>query len=204
MASKRTKSAPTPSPGAPAINGAVALRGPTGESAKATTERGTNATRAKAVVTAPRAPEKTAASPRAPSRAVHRATDDAIARPIIVAEASKPKASVVTEVAPAPTGKASIGAESRAAMNAAPSNDGDGIAPSPAAAPFVPVNECAATNGAGCTPRSARAIAPEERFRMIAETAYAFAERQGFANDSVATWLIAEREIDARLANSTT
>jgi hypothetical protein len=37
---------------------------------------------------------------------------------------------------------------------------------------------------------------------MIAEAAYRLAERQGFANDPFLTWLAAEHEIDARLADA--
>jgi hypothetical protein len=122
----------------------------------------------------------------------------------MVAEASQPKAIAVTELAAVPARETSVVPEPTAAVNNAPSNDCAGIAPSLTSASFVAVHEPAPTNGAARTPRSPRKIAPEERFRMIAETAYAFAERQGFANDSFATWLIAEREIDARLANSTT
>ncbi|KYF76192.1 hypothetical protein BE11_29035 [Sorangium cellulosum] len=39
----------------------------------------------------------------------------------------------------------------------------------------------------------------EERHRLIAKVAYAYAERAGFRNNPVDDWLNAEREVDARL-----
>ena len=36
---------------------------------------------------------------------------------------------------------------------------------------------------------------------MIAEAAYRFAERHGFASDPFLTWLSAEHEVDGHLAN---
>lgn len=41
---------------------------------------------------------------------------------------------------------------------------------------------------------------PEERYRMIEQAAYYLAEKQGFKADPLATWIQAEREINARLA----
>lgn len=45
------------------------------------------------------------------------------------------------------------------------------------------------------------AVNPEQRHRMIAEAAYYIAEQRGFnGGDSVRDWLLAENEIDRRLA----
>lgn len=45
-----------------------------------------------------------------------------------------------------------------------------------------------------------QAVSPEQRYRMIAETAYFIAERRGFAAGSaVEDWLQAEAECDRRL-----
>lgn len=41
---------------------------------------------------------------------------------------------------------------------------------------------------------------PEQRFRMIQETAYLLAEKADFAGDSFEYWLAAEKEIDGKLA----
>jgi hypothetical protein len=44
------------------------------------------------------------------------------------------------------------------------------------------------------------AVAPEERHRMIAETAYFLAQERGFtAGDPVSDWIEAERRVDRRL-----
>jgi hypothetical protein len=44
-------------------------------------------------------------------------------------------------------------------------------------------------------------ISPEERKRLIAETAYFIAERRGFAPGwELEDWLLAEAEVDRRLA----
>lgn len=45
-------------------------------------------------------------------------------------------------------------------------------------------------------------ISPEERYRMIQEAAYFRAEREGFECDPWKCWLVAEAEIDARLAGA--
>lgn len=45
-------------------------------------------------------------------------------------------------------------------------------------------------------------ISPEERYRMIQEAAYFRAEREGFECDPWRCWLVAEAEIDARLAGA--
>ena len=42
----------------------------------------------------------------------------------------------------------------------------------------------------------------EERFRLIQEAAYFKAEKEGFNCDPSECWLVAEAEIDARLANA--
>ena len=43
-------------------------------------------------------------------------------------------------------------------------------------------------------------VSHEERWRMIAETAYYMAQRRGFVgDDAVRDWLAAEAEVDARL-----
>jgi hypothetical protein len=45
-------------------------------------------------------------------------------------------------------------------------------------------------------------VSAEERYRMIQEAAYFQAEREGFDCDPWKCWLVAEAEIDARLASS--
>ena len=45
-------------------------------------------------------------------------------------------------------------------------------------------------------------ISPEERYRMIQEAAYFRAEKDGFDCDPWKCWLVAEAEIDARLAGA--
>ena len=56
--------------------------------------------------------------------------------------------------------------------------------------------------------RASRKVAPkgqisaEERYRMIQEAAYFRAERKGFDCDPWKCWLVAEAEVDARLADS--
>jgi hypothetical protein len=47
-----------------------------------------------------------------------------------------------------------------------------------------------------------RQISPEERYRMIQEAAYFRAESEGFNCDPWKCWLVAEAEIDAKLASS--
>ncbi len=51
------------------------------------------------------------------------------------------------------------------------------------------------TRTAQPTPRSA--VGPEQRWKMISESAYLRAERNGFAGDPVEYWLAAEAEVDA-------
>jgi hypothetical protein len=45
-------------------------------------------------------------------------------------------------------------------------------------------------------------ISAEERYRMIQEAAYFRAEKEGFNCDPWKCWLVAEAEVDARLAGS--
>ena len=45
-------------------------------------------------------------------------------------------------------------------------------------------------------------ISPEERYRMIQEAAYFRAEKEGFDCDPWKCWLVAEAELDARLAGA--
>jgi len=47
-----------------------------------------------------------------------------------------------------------------------------------------------------------RQVSAEERYRMIQEAAYFRAEKQGFSCDPWKCWLVAEAEIDAKLAGS--
>ena len=47
-----------------------------------------------------------------------------------------------------------------------------------------------------------RQISAEERYRMIQEAAYFRAEKEGFLCDPWKCWLVAEAEIDAKLAGS--
>jgi len=71
------------------------------------------------------------------------------------------------------------------------------VALSPAIAPRP-----APANDAACAPsEEARpSLSSEERHRIIAQIAYAHAERAGFQNDPLQNWLLAEREVDADLA----
>ncbi len=43
---------------------------------------------------------------------------------------------------------------------------------------------------------------PEERYRLIQEAAYLKAEKEGFNCDPSECWLVAEAEVDARIASS--
>lgn len=48
--------------------------------------------------------------------------------------------------------------------------------------------------------KTAKAVTPAERQRMIAEAAYYLAERRGFApGNDVQDWVEAERKVDAQL-----
>jgi Protein of unknown function (DUF2934) len=56
-------------------------------------------------------------------------------------------------------------------------------------------------NGAPAPSADLTAIGPQERYRMIAETAYFRAERRGFiGGSSEEDWFQAEAEVDSRLA----
>lgn len=44
------------------------------------------------------------------------------------------------------------------------------------------------------------AITPEQRYKMIEETAYYIAERHGFNGDSAYFWSLAEAEVNNRLS----
>jgi hypothetical protein len=75
------------------------------------------------------------------------------------------------------------------------------------AAPKVAAKKAAARKSAA--PRvAAKKAGPEkqtsleERFRLIQEAAYFKAEKEGFNCDPSECWLVAEAEIDARLASS--
>ena len=50
--------------------------------------------------------------------------------------------------------------------------------------------------------KAAQWILASERHQMIAEAAYLRAEAQGFASDQHEDWLMAEAEVDARLAKA--
>jgi hypothetical protein len=51
-------------------------------------------------------------------------------------------------------------------------------------------------------PKAAQRILASERHQMIAEAAYLRAEARGFASDQHEDWLMAEAEVDARLAKA--
>jgi hypothetical protein len=50
--------------------------------------------------------------------------------------------------------------------------------------------------------RTVRQVTAEERHRLIAEAAYLRGEAQGFLSDEREDWLLAEAEIDTRLAKA--
>ncbi|MGB5200407.1 MAG: DUF2934 domain-containing protein [Sedimenticolaceae bacterium] len=52
------------------------------------------------------------------------------------------------------------------------------------------------------TRKAAQRILASERHQMIAEAAYLRAEAQGFTSDQHEDWLMAEAEVDARLAKA--
>jgi len=60
----------------------------------------------------------------------------------------------------------------------------------------------AASKGTGKKAGLEIQTSPEERFRLIQETAYLKAEREGFNSDPSDCWLVAEAEVDARLTSS--
>jgi hypothetical protein len=49
-------------------------------------------------------------------------------------------------------------------------------------------------------PAAKVALSPEERYRMIQDTAYYIAERHGFNGDSAYFWSLAEAEINDKLS----
>jgi hypothetical protein len=51
-------------------------------------------------------------------------------------------------------------------------------------------------------PKATQRILASERHQMIAEAAYLRAEARGFASDQHEDWLMAEAEVDARLAKA--
>ncbi len=62
----------------------------------------------------------------------------------------------------------------------------------------------AARKSRATAPARAADVAPDLRWKMIAEAAYLRAERRGFTSgDPVDDWLAAEREVDRRLAKRT-
>ena len=59
----------------------------------------------------------------------------------------------------------------------------------------------AATKKPASRRQKTHGLSPEERQRIIAETAYSIAEQRGFqGGDEMADWLQAEMEVDARFA----
>jgi len=60
----------------------------------------------------------------------------------------------------------------------------------------------AAPKGTGKKAGLEKQASPEERLRLIQETAYFKAEKEGFDCDPSECWLVAEAEIDARIASS--
>ena len=60
----------------------------------------------------------------------------------------------------------------------------------------------AAPRAAAKKARPARHTSPEERYLLIQEAAYLRAEKEGFTCDPSECWLMAEAEVDSRLADS--
>lgn len=73
------------------------------------------------------------------------------------------------------------------------------LAAAPVEASSAPVTE--APSDAACAPKATLStpVSHEERHRMIAKVAYGYAERAGFRSNPMDDWLMAEREVDARL-----
>ena len=101
------------------------------------------------------------------------------------------------------------GAEKKAAARkkAAPGVTAKKAAARKKAAPRVAAKKAAARKNAA--PKAAakkngpeEQTSPEERFRLIQEAAYFKAEKEGFIHDPSECWLVAEAEVDARLASS--
>lgn len=116
---------------------------------------------------------------------------------------ARPKKTAVTGTAASETPpkttktvKESVPAKAPAPAPAAPPAAAPAPAPTPKPAP-------AATPPPAPAPAPARpAVKPvtaEERHRMIAEAAYYIALRKGFNSDPRENWLLAEKEIDAKL-----
>ena len=70
------------------------------------------------------------------------------------------------------------------------------------AAKKAAARKTAASKGAGKKASLEKRTSPEERFRLIQEAAYFKAEKAGFRSDPSECWLVAEAEVDARLASS--
>jgi hypothetical protein len=69
------------------------------------------------------------------------------------------------------------------------------------AAKKVATRKSAAPKAAAKKNGSEKQTSLEERFRWIQEAAYFKAEREGFNCDPSECWLVAEAEVDARLAS---
>lgn len=50
-------------------------------------------------------------------------------------------------------------------------------------------------------PKAARVISNEERYKMVEQAAYFIAERSGFTADPKESWIVAEKEVAARIAS---
>jgi hypothetical protein len=70
------------------------------------------------------------------------------------------------------------------------------------AAKKATARKTAAPKGTGKKAGFEERTSPEERFRLIQEAAYFKAEKEGFNRDPSECWLVAEAEVDARLASS--
>lgn len=75
--------------------------------------------------------------------------------------------------------------------------------PAKKAAPKAPaakkVVEKAAPKAVPAAQPKKTVLTPEQRYKMIEETAYFVAERHGFNGDSAYFWSLAEAEVDSRL-----
>ena len=180
MASKRTKSAPTPSPLTSATDGALATRAPTSETAKATARRSPSSARVTPAKTPPPAPKSASRASAVPSaKTVGAESIDSRKSEIVAAPKDVPPS------APAPL-----------------SGPGAPALSAPLAMADAGIASIAANDSPAVAFRPIRKVTSEERFRMIAEAAYGAAEREGFANDPFQTWLLAERLVDARLTKA--
>jgi hypothetical protein len=93
---------------------------------------------------------------------------------------------------PAATAKAKVAAPAAKAA-AAP------VEKKKAAPRKAPATAAAGSAGKPRKKAGARAVTPEQRYRMIQDAAYFIAERNGFVGDNHAYWLQAEQAIDAEL-----